>query len=221
MSLGLTLVAKGYLSPDALRFAQHQSELHRENLDAALLRLNLTTEKQLAAARAAQWGYPVVATDRVGQVVESDIPSTLLEEFSAVPIDYSQKAKRIVLGFVFRVEHSLLEAIEKITGCKAVPCFISSTEYAEQMNQVVPAPGCETALLQAPGSPENMSRNLGRFAVEVGAREAVFTQCKNFVWARLTGKRGKIDVLFQFEVSSRPEFLSVSPLYQQETALAG
>jgi len=127
MSMGLTLLAKGYLNVESLRFAQIESERHRETLETTLTRLCLVSEKQLAAARAAQWGYPVLAQDRIGQTVESDIPQYLLQQSAAVPLDYSVKAKRILLGFVFRVDHSLLESIEKVTGCKVVPCFITAT----------------------------------------------------------------------------------------------
>ncbi len=56
-------------------------------------------------------------------MVESDIPQYLLKMFSAVPLQYSIKAKRILLGFVFRVEHSLLESIEKVTGCRGGTMF--------------------------------------------------------------------------------------------------
>jgi len=207
VSIGLVLVDKGYLSPDAHRYARSQSELRHESLESTLMRLGLVNEKQLAAARASQWGYPLLAKERIGHALETDIPAGLLEVFSALPIDISLKARRILLGFVFRVEHSLLESIEKITGCQTIPCFISSSEYAEHKMHVAAARDCQHTLVQDPGTPEEMSRTIGRFAVEIGARKAEFTHCRNFVWVRLTGKRDKFDVLFQFEESAHLDLL--------------
>jgi hypothetical protein len=209
MSIGLTLLAKGYLTAEELRFAQTESELRRENIETTLARHNLTSEKQFASARAAQWGYPVIAQDRVGQEVESDIPRYLLQMFSAVPLQYSIKAKRILLGFVFRVEHGLLESIEQITGCRVVPCFITATEQAEQMGRVTSFPSHAEAMIEEPGTPEMMARTLGRFAVEVAASHAVFSRCKNHVWARISGRRGKVDVIFSFEHNAAPEVLEL------------
>lgn len=210
MSIGLTLLAKGYLTSEELRFAQTESEVRRESLETTLARLGFTSEKQFASARAAQWGYPVLAQDRVGQMVESDIPQYLLQMFSAVPLQYSLKAKRILLGFLFRVEHSLLESIEKVTGCRAVPCFITETERTEQMKRVTSSQNHTEALIEEPGTPEMMGRTLGRFAVEVAADQAVFSRCKNHIWARVSGKRGKVDVIFRFEHGAAPELLENS-----------
>jgi Type II secretion system (T2SS), protein E, N-terminal domain len=205
MSMGLTLLAKGHLTAEELRFAQTESELRRESLETTLIRHGLTSEKQFASARAAQWGYPVLARDRVGQMVESDIPQYLLKMFSAVPLQYSIKAKRILLGFVFRVEHSLLESIEKVTGCRAVPCFITATELAEQMKCVTNFPNQTTSIVEELGTPEIMARTMGRFSVEVAASHAVFSRCKNHVWARVSGKRGNADVIFRFERGTAPQ----------------
>jgi hypothetical protein len=44
------------------------------------------------------------------------------------------------MGFVFRVEHRLLLALEQVTGCKAEPCFITQTEFEEQMARLTMFP---------------------------------------------------------------------------------
>ena len=199
MSLGLILLAKGYLTTEELRFAQIESESHRENLETTLIRLRLTSEKQLASARAAQWGYPVLSQERIGETVQSDIPQCLLQETSAVPLHYSVTAKRILLGFVFRVDHSLLASIERVTGCSAAPCFITATELAEQMKRVTSVPNHIATVIDDPGAPERMARTVGRFAVDVAANHAVFSRLRNHLWARVSGKRGKADVIFSFE----------------------
>lgn len=198
MSLGLVLVSSGQLTPDQLRCANSACELRHERLEDALLRLNYVSEKQLAAARAAQWGYPLVAQD-AAFVSESDIPSVLMDEFSAVPLQFSEKAQRILVGFVFRVEYAFLESIEAVTGYKAVPCFISASHFKQQMDRVKMPAHQAHVFVSERRSPERMSLILGQYGNEVGMREVVLSQCGNLLWGRLIGKKRKIDVVFRLD----------------------
>jgi hypothetical protein len=197
MSIGLVMLSKGYLTDDQLRLAVSESQLNGEEMEATLIRLGLANERQLTVARAAQWGYPVFGQDRIGQAVETDIPATLLRMCSAAPLHHSATAKRVLLGFVHRVDHSLLHSLELITGCRAEPCFVTPTEFGEQMERLATDPDCEEVVFEEFKSPAQMARTVGGFAVEVVAREASFAQCRDYVWTRLSGKRRKIDVLFR------------------------
>jgi len=199
LSLGLALLSKGYLSEEQLRFASTRSQRQGEDLETTLIECGLATERQLAAGRAAQWGYPVLGQELTGQTVEADLPPTLLRAFSAVPLHYSAQTKRLVLGFVYRVDHSLLQSIERITGCRAEPCFITATEFMEQMDRLKSAPGYDETVVDQPGTAPQMAKTLGSFVDEVIAREARFTKCNAFVWARLSGKRGTLDVIFKMK----------------------
>jgi len=196
LSLGLALLSKDYLSEDRLRSATLISQRQGASLEATLLETGSVTEKQLAAARAVQWGYPVLAQDLSGQLVESDLPSALLRVYSAVPLHYSSKVKRLVLGFVHRVEHSLLQSIEQMTGFRAEPCFITPAEFSEQMERVAVPAGYEEALVEEPRDAAQMARKLGGFAVEISAIEARFAKCNSSIWVRIWGRRRTVDVVF-------------------------
>jgi hypothetical protein len=200
LSLGLALHTKGFLTAEQLRMVKSLGVRNDEELAASLIRLGLATEKQVVAARAAQWGCPALGQDYVGltgTMVRSDIPQSILHACSAAPMHYSATGRRILLGFVSRVEYSVLEAIETMTGCRVEPCFITQTELDEQIERIVPMAEYKELVVDDPGTPDKMARTLGRAAVEIGARDAAFTRQKNFVWARLTGKRGKMDVIFR------------------------
>jgi hypothetical protein len=54
----------------------------------------------------------------------------------------------------------------------------------------------EEAVVDEPGEASQMARTLGRHALDAAATDAGFAQCKSWVWARLTGKRRTVDVLF-------------------------
>ena len=194
-SIGLVLLSKGLVSSEQLQFAFEQSHMRGEELEATLVQLGFASERQLAAARAAQWGCPVLGQDGIGQTVEADIPPTLLETYCAAPIHASAIAKRMVLGFVYRVEHSLLNSLEQMTGLRVDPCFITPAERVKQMERLTASELRRDGLRRSLYAGA-MAKNVAGFALEVAAREARFAHCRNYVWARLTGKRRKIDVLF-------------------------
>jgi hypothetical protein len=189
-------LSKGYLTTEQLRFATNRSQCLDECLEDTLVKYGAVTEKQLTAARSAQWGYPALAPGNVGQIVEIEIPKAVLKTCEAVPLHYSATAKRILLGFVSRVDHRFIESIEEMTRCRVEPCFITATEFAEQMEKVIVPPDYEEVVVNDPGSPERMARTVGRTAVQVAATEATFSRWRNFVLARVVGKRGKTDIVF-------------------------
>lgn len=221
LSLGLFLTSRGYLSADRFRFAEAQSREYGEGIEDSLLRLGLVSEKQLVAARSAQWGYPMLAPEHIGHWVEADIPQTLLTDFRAVPLHYSATARRILLGFAARVEPRLLESIEKMTDCRVEPCLITPTEYEEQIERVTAPPNYEEVAVEESNSPDRMARTVGRTAVQVGAREAVFLRCKSRVLVRLRGGRGVADVVFRMHNSTAMNLSGEFGLLQGETAMAG
>ncbi len=195
--IGSVLLSKGYLTEEELRGALAQSRMSGEELEVELMRWGLVDEWQLASARATQWGYPVLGRDRISQSVDADVPLTLMRTFSAVPLHYSTSAKRLLVGFVYRVEHSLLHSLEQVTGCRAEPCFITPTELHYQMERLEAAQACREVVLEESMTPAEMANAVGGFALEVTARDVSLSRCKEYVWMRLSGKRRMVDVLFR------------------------
>lgn len=205
LSLGLALLSKELLTEEQLRLATELSRERGESLEITLQVLGWANEKQLAAARSAQWGYPFIAQQRPGRVVEVGIPPALLRAFSAAPLFFSESKKRLVLGFVERVDHRLLLSIEQVTGYRAEPCFLTPAEFAMQMQCFALPAQYESLAVEEPTEPAQMARMLGRYALDAVATDANFVQCKNWVWARLTGKKRTVDVLFPKENSAAPK----------------
>lgn len=220
LSLGLYLMTKGYVTAEQLRHATAQSQALDEDLEVTLARLGMATDKQLAAAKSAQWGYPVLAPEYIGEVVEIDIPKSVLAACKAVPLHYSAAAKRILIGFASRVEHRLLESIEEMTGCRADACFITPADFEEQMERVKLPPNYAEEVVDDPGSPERMARTVGRAAVEVGAREASFAQWRNLILVRIEGKRGKTDVVFSLRTRNSVEIREESQIFRPAIAVS-
>ena len=195
LSLGLVLVAKGYLTAEQIRTATNRSRWLREDLDTTLLRMRLVSERQLAAARSAQWGLPVLFREHIHNEVQTDIPRSMLTAFSAVPLHYSASAKRVLLGFASRVDHSFLEAIERVTGCRTLSCFITATDFAQQMEKITGFPDHTEVLINEPDTPGEMAATICRSAARIAATEAEFAHCRGHIWARLVGEQGKVDVI--------------------------
>jgi Type II secretion system (T2SS), protein E, N-terminal domain len=197
LSIGLALLSKGFVTDDELRFAVNESQLSGEELEATLVRLGLASEKRLASARAAQWGCPVLGQEGSSQPIEADIPPTLLRTCWAAPLRYSQNGKRLLMGFVYRVEHRLLLAMEEVTGCRAEPCFITQTGFEEQMARLTPAPECDEVVHEKPQTPKEMANTVAQLAIDAAARKVIFVECRDYFWTRLFGRRGTVDVLFR------------------------
>lgn len=220
-SIGLAMLTKGLLTEEQLRFANAQSEVRGEELEVALLRLGMADERQLTAARAAQWGVPVLGQDHISNPVDFGIPVALLRTYSAAPLHYSASSNRLLLGFVHRVEHSLLISLEKICACSVEPCFITPTGFAEQMARLTSVADCEERVIEEHLTPQRMAKTLARIAVEVSAREARFAHFRNLEWVRLIGKRRNVDVLFRGRIEAEAEKAINSLHFEQSIGSLG
>jgi hypothetical protein len=108
-----------------------------------------------------------------------------------------------------------------MTGCRVEPCFITPTDFEEQMERLTSFPDYEEIAVHDPGTPEKMARTVGRAAVDVRAREALFTQYKDLVWARILGKRGKVDVIFRVNRAVEEAKAHKSEIFYEPTSNLG
>jgi hypothetical protein len=212
LTLGLTLLAKNYITEEELRLAMECSQKRNEPVEDTLLRSGLISARHIAAARAAQWGHPFLGNENDGKPVEADLPLTVLRAFSAAPLHYVPSSKRMVIGFVERVHTSLLQSIEHVTGCRPEACFVTPADFASQINRITAPANYEEIVLEELLRPEQMARSLGGLAVDVTAREVTFAQCKGRIWARLTGKARTVDVLFPMQNAVSVAKSALNPL---------
>lgn len=120
-----------------------------------------------------------------------------------------------MLGFIHRVDHGLLQSIEQVTHCRAEPCFITPSELARQLDRLTGPSRYEQVMVEQPGASPQMARTLGGYAVQVAATEVNFARCHSFLWARLSGHKGTVDVLFNLknaEVASPAGYSEVTEI---------
>jgi hypothetical protein len=202
ITLGSIMLSKGYLTEEEYRSALMESRLSGEAFETTVVRMQLVDEWQLASARAMQWGYPVLGRDRISQSADADLPPSLMKAFSAVPLHTSKSAKRILIGFVYRVEHSLLHSLEQATGYRVDACFITPTDLHYQMERFESAQDRREIILDDLTTAIDFGKFVGGVALEITAREVSLSRCQDYVWMRLSGKRQSLDVLFRGKQAS-------------------
>jgi hypothetical protein len=190
------LLSRGAITEAQLKIAIEEQKRSKRPLGAVLVTLGFISEEQVAAAIGAQWGYPVMShTGNAKSTVR--IPRTLQEFYGVVPVHYAEEGKRLIVGFVQRVHHTLLSAIERMTSCSALACFITDGEYRRRVVSA-DAPRAESELLfDRFSSGAEMAKITTSYAMQIGAGDARFESCGRHLWVRLYGQRGELDLLFQ------------------------
>jgi len=154
-------------------------------------------------SRATRWGCPVFSVPKHSVQAGIDIPSTLLQLCSAIPLHYVAATKVLLIGFVQDIEYGLLYAIEQITGCKTQPCFVTPTDFQSQMQEReqssnrARAEASKEVRIEDVQTPAEMARTLCSFVVDFEADEARMVKCKDYVWSRLKAGPKEVDLLFK------------------------
>lgn len=203
MPLGLLMMRYGLLSTDQLKELKDEQKEAGAEIGELLVRLGSVSEKQVTAVRASQWGCPVFAAPDRGASTEIHIPSTLVRLYSLIPLHYVATTNTLLVGFVHGIEYGLLYAIEKMTGCKTQPCFITPSDFqnqVQQIEQVTQQCGDEMPTeikFECLQTSSEMARILCSYSVHLEADEAIVGRCKEYLWARLKGGPKEVDLLFK------------------------
>jgi hypothetical protein len=195
--IGLLLLSKGFLTEEQLRYLTAESELRGEEFEQTLTRAGAVTDQQLATARAAQWGSHVLGPDQPILPVQTDIPLEVLRACAAVPLHDSKSSRRLIIGFVRNIDHSLLHSLEEVTGVRPEACLVTPAQFAKQRERLSASAESQCILLEDNCTPVQMANTTGRFAIDIGVRDARSTRCWNLIWTRLSGKQGFVDLLFR------------------------
>jgi hypothetical protein len=198
MPLGLLLLQRGVLTSDQLAIGRAQQQADGVNLGSAVQTLGFATAEQVTAAVAAQWSCPVFALG--GRSVSSPIrvPRRLLEQYEMLPVHFVEADKRLMVGFVTAVQYQILSTIEKITGCDALPCFITARDFQRNLQTIQASPDNEI-VFDRPMATAEIAR-LGRnYVSQLGARETRLGICRDYLWIRIWGNQQHADLLFRVQ----------------------
>lgn len=203
MPLGLMLISRGLLTSAQLREVRETQKEEGGEIGEILVRRGTVSEKELTAVRATQWGCPVFEVPKHVTQPNVHIPSTLMQFYSVIPLHYVAATNLLLVGFVHGVEYGLLYAIEKMTGCKTQPCFVTPSDFQIQMQQrkKMQPQGGETALNEVKFEDVHSSAEIASilcsYGVHLEADEATIEKCKEYLWARLKSGPKEVDLLFK------------------------
>jgi hypothetical protein len=201
--LGLSLISSGLLTDTQFRRALDQQKEGDGDIGDFLVRSGALSEKQVTAVRAMRWGCPVFSVAQHTAQTSIEIPSTLLQLCSAIPLHYVAATKVLLVGFVQEIEYGLLYAIEQITGCKTQPCFVTPSDFQSQMQEREQPPilrqdeAPKEVRIEDVQTPSEMAHTLCSFVVDLEADEARIVKCKEYVWSRLKAGAQEVDLLFR------------------------
>ena len=110
------------------------------------------------------------------------------------PVHYLAPRRRLLVGFVHGVEHRVLGTIEKMTGCRTEPCFITASECAGIIHRDS-GRGLEVAFERLSSEME-MAQVIRSYTEQVAAEEARVGVCRDRLWVRLFRDHQPTDLLF-------------------------
>jgi hypothetical protein len=197
MPLGLLLVSRGVLTSGQLVLALAKQKAEGLNLGEAALRLGFATAEQITAAVAAQWSCPVFPLAGRSVSLPIHVPRLLLEQYEMLPVHFVQSDKRLTVGFVSRVQYQMLSTIESMTGCDATPCFITAHDYQRHLHATAESTRENEIVFDRPIPAAEIARLGCNYVSQLGAKEARFGICGDYLWMRIWSREHETDLLFR------------------------
>jgi hypothetical protein len=136
MPFRLILLAGGKVTAEQLEQAR---ELQLQStgpgapdLGDAMVSLGFVTEDEVAAARASEAGCLFYGGAIHPVAPAYALPLSLMRLHHAAPVHYSPVTGRLLVGFVYRIDNPLLQAVEQVIGCRAEACIITTAAWKQQ-----------------------------------------------------------------------------------------
>ena len=185
--LGLVLLSRQQLTSEQLRRAlESQRAAGHGKIGEWLQALGFVNQPQVTAALARQWSCPVLGSNVSPPGPDiPQIPLTLLHLSSMVPISFVRSTSMLHIAFADGIDHSVLYAIEQMTGCRTEPCM-AVPDLVRQRLQELAGKHAETEVVfrQLAGNAE-FSRIIRSYSIHIAATEIRVAACGSLLWARL------------------------------------
>jgi len=198
--LGLMLFSQGSMNEEQFKVALENHRSSGERIGDVALHLGFVNEEQVAEALAGQWGYPVFSMKNAPAGLPLLVPARLMELHQMLPIQFLEDSGKLQIGFATRIEHAVLQGVERVLGCVSAPCFITITEFRARLQQVPWRSGSSEFVFENLSNPAEMAENVKDHLVSSGATGLRFARCREYLWVRLTGLPQPLDLLFRLEM---------------------
>jgi len=202
--LGLMLFSRGSMNAEQFKVALEGHRASGERIGDVALHMGFVSEEQVTEALAAQWGYPVFSMKNVPLELPVIVPMRLVEFHQMLPIQFVEDSGKLLIGFATRIEHAVLQGVEKVLGCLSAPCFVTISEFSARARNFPERSGATEFVYDAIASPAEMAEVVKDRIVQSGATELRFARCREYLWVRLSGLPQPLDLLFRLEVPQSP-----------------
>jgi hypothetical protein len=198
--LGLLLVTRGVVTSKQVEEALR---LQRENgtgrIGRWLLEIKALTEGELTASLGVQWGCPVFPLEQHDAYLKcaSMLPLGILESEGVLPVHHSPETNTLFLAFVKRIDHTLLYAIEQMTGCHASPCVASEGAVVGALERLNQTSRFRETLFDSVRKAREMAATTVNYAAKLQALSIRVTCAANHIWFRFRGRDASHDLLFR------------------------
>jgi hypothetical protein len=209
MPLGLMLVSRGYITEMDLKRASEELRRQGGELGDIMVQMGVTSERQVLATRAAQWGCPLFTPTAESQHVAVKLPPTLLRRCNMVPLHYSATGRKLLMGFSDTIEYGALYAMEQVLGCKTHPCFITRAELATLLAVQEQHAASQEICFDGITTTTEMTRVLCNQGIAISADQLSITRSRGYVWGRFTAVDRSLDVLIRVGESA-PALLAIA-----------
>jgi hypothetical protein len=126
-----------------------------------------------------------------------------------LPVKFSAATSIFHIAFAEAVDHSLLYAIEQMTGCHTEPCMAVPSFVRAQLAILARNTLKGDLAFDRVADNVEISRILRSYATRTGADEIRIAACPPYLWARLLESSERShDLLFRIPDSARPANVS-------------
>jgi hypothetical protein len=200
LPLGLILLSQGEITGQQLREAlARQRAAKSGKLGEWLIEIGAVGEAEVSSALASQQGCPLFPLEGPQAVPDKMYwPDLLTERYRAVPAFYSTAQSGLYVGFLERVDHGFLLALEQVLGCRTQPCILPMSAYQKQLQLRALSVESQTIVIHQRQSGVEMTRTIGNYAGQVRAERCTVVRCDDCLWTRLESGGGcHVDFLFR------------------------
>jgi hypothetical protein len=201
--IGLLMHSRGLITDIQLKAAvQAQKEAGSGRLGEWLIQLGATTEEQVTATLALQWGCPVFPLDQKPHFLEWSVmvPFPILKAARAVVVHGQPSTQSYYMAFADGINHVLIRSFEAMYRCDAKPCVAQASSLQGALDQIESAGEPAATVADCEYHPEPMSQ-IVEAAVERTDSELVrMVSCAGFHWVRMQQSDASLHLLFPIPI---------------------
>lgn len=201
--LGLLLLGRGVITDAQLKSAlQAQRESGNGRLGRWLVRLGITSEEDVSAALAAQWGCALFPLERDHRYREycGLVPRALSESSRMIPVHYIAASQSLFLAFSQDLDRTALYSVERLVGARTEVCVVTEAAMEQALEELRGLSRPSEVVFDKIWEAREMAQAVRSYALKLGAEELLLARPRNFLWVRMRSAGRSWDLLFRSPV---------------------